>query len=96
MTDSEHPLRTAVTTEAGCRTRQELAGDVLDCLLEGCQVIGRDWTNDYVNAAVAVQGRRSGDELVGRTMMRSALVGRGRDSKGGATRHGADQAAARV
>ena len=69
VTDSDDPLRTALTSEVEHRTRQELAGDVLDCLLEGCQVIGSDWTYIYVNAAAAAQGRRSGDELAGRTMM---------------------------
>jgi two-component system cell cycle sensor histidine kinase/response regulator CckA len=42
---------------------------ILDSLLEGCQVIGRDWRYLYVNDAVARQGRRPKEELLGRTMM---------------------------
>jgi hypothetical protein len=46
-----------------------LAIDVLDRLLEGCQVVGFDWRYLYVNEAVAAQSRRQRHELVGRTMM---------------------------
>jgi two-component system, cell cycle sensor histidine kinase and response regulator CckA len=42
---------------------------VLDCLHEGCQVIGFDFTYLYVNEAAARQGRRTKADLVGRTMM---------------------------
>lgn len=45
-----------------------VAQDVLDTLLEGCQVIGFDYRYLYVNGAVVKQGRRSRDELIGRTM----------------------------
>jgi two-component system, cell cycle sensor histidine kinase and response regulator CckA len=38
-------------------------------LLEGIQVIGRDWTYLYLNDAAARHGRRPGPELLGRTMM---------------------------
>jgi two-component system, cell cycle sensor histidine kinase and response regulator CckA len=47
----------------------ELAADVLDHLLEGCQVIGFDFTYVYVNEAAATQGRRACGELVGRPMV---------------------------
>jgi len=43
--------------------------DLLDGLLEGCQVIGRDWRYLYVNEAAAAQGRRAREDLLGRTMM---------------------------
>jgi two-component system cell cycle sensor histidine kinase/response regulator CckA len=46
-----------------------VARDVLDSLLEGCQVIGFDWTYLYVNGTIARDGRRSKEELLGRTMM---------------------------
>ena len=46
-----------------------VARDVLEALLEGCQVIGFDWTYLYVNETVASQGRRSKAQLLGRTMM---------------------------
>jgi putative nucleotidyltransferase with HDIG domain/PAS domain S-box-containing protein len=42
---------------------------VLDGLLEGRQIIGFDWRYIYVNDAVARQGRKTKDELLGRTMM---------------------------
>jgi PAS domain S-box-containing protein len=43
--------------------------DTLDSLLEGCQLIGRDWRYLYVNEAVCRQGRKAREELLGRTMM---------------------------
>lgn len=46
-----------------------VAISVLDNLLEGCQVIGFDWTYLFVNSTVAAQGKRSKEELLGRTMM---------------------------
>src|ERR1700752_3986358 len=41
---------------------------VLDNLMEGCQVISFDYRYLYVNDAVAKQGRRSKEELLGNTM----------------------------
>lgn len=41
----------------------------LDNLLEGCQIISRDWRYLYVNDAVAMQGRQSKEALLGHTMM---------------------------
>ncbi|HEV7765773.1 MAG TPA: PAS domain S-box protein [Thermoanaerobaculia bacterium] len=43
----------------------------LDNLLEGCQIIDRDWRYVYVNPTAARQGGRTVDELVGRTMEES-------------------------
>jgi PAS domain S-box-containing protein len=43
--------------------------ELMDHLLEGCQVIGPDWRYLYVNEAVAVHGRTTRDRLLGRTMM---------------------------
>ncbi|MCC6876068.1 MAG: response regulator [Sandaracinaceae bacterium] len=45
-----------------------VAVDVLESLLEGCQVIGFDWRYLYVNERAASQGRRPKEELLGRTM----------------------------
>lgn len=42
---------------------------ILDNLLEGCQVLSADWRYLYVNEAVARHGRRTRNELLGRTMM---------------------------
>jgi len=47
----------------------KVARDVLESLLEGCQVIGFDFRYLYVNATVAAQGQRSKEQLIGRTMM---------------------------
>lgn len=41
----------------------------IDEMIEGLQIIDRDWRYVYVNAAVAKQGRKSKSELIGRTMM---------------------------
>jgi PAS domain S-box-containing protein len=46
-----------------------LPRDVLDRLIEGCQVIGFDWTYLYVNDALVAQGRLPREALLGRTMM---------------------------
>jgi PAS domain S-box-containing protein len=41
----------------------------LDNMLEGCQIIGFDWRYLYVNKAVALQGKQTKEDLLGRTMM---------------------------
>jgi PAS domain S-box-containing protein len=41
----------------------------LDTMMEGCQIIGRDWRYLYLNEVAVQQGRRPGAELLGRTMM---------------------------
>ena len=38
----------------------ELPRQVLDNLLEGCQVIGADWTYRYLNDVAVVHARRDG------------------------------------
>lgn len=40
----------------------------LDNLIEGCQIIGPDWRYLYINEAAARQGRKSKEQLLGRTM----------------------------
>ena len=54
--------RTKPVTQA--RYRQ-----TLDSLLEGCQIIDRDWRYIYINEAAARHGRRTPDQLLHRTMM---------------------------
>ena len=44
-------------------------GPIFDKVLEGCQVISPHYRYLYVNEAVARHGRRTVDELLGRTMM---------------------------
>jgi two-component system cell cycle sensor histidine kinase/response regulator CckA len=51
------------------RSPDQTSLSVLDTLLEGCQVISHDWKYLYLNGAVARQGRRTREELLGRTMM---------------------------
>ena len=46
----------------------KVALHVLDCLLEGCQVVGFDCRYLYVNRTVAQQARREPEDLLGRTM----------------------------
>ena len=46
-----------------------MAVDVLDSLLEGCQVIGPDWRYQFLNTTAARQGGKSREELLGQTMM---------------------------
>ncbi len=55
--------------DEGERSFDRVARDVLDSLLEGCQVISPDWRYVYVNDAVVEQGRKSRESLLGRTMM---------------------------
>ena len=59
----------AMTGEQDHALRESLPRNILDSLLEGCQVIGFDWRYLYVNEAAARQGRRPKEELLGRTMM---------------------------
>jgi signal transduction histidine kinase len=53
---------------AGAPTDDRVARDVLESLLEGCQVIGFDLRYLFVNGVVAAQARRRSDELLGRTI----------------------------
>lgn len=46
-----------------------VAQDVLESLLEGCQVIDPEYRYVFVNETVVKQGQRSKDQLLGRTMM---------------------------
>ncbi len=46
----------------------ELCKEALDALGEGIQVISPDWRYLYVNQALARQGRKGRDELLGKTM----------------------------
>jgi len=58
---SQHPgFAAGITPEVFLRT--------LDRLIEGCQVISREYRYLYVNDAVATQGRRTREELLGRRM----------------------------
>ncbi len=43
--------------------------DILDQMLEGCQIIGFDWRYNYLNPAAELHNRRSRDELLGNRYM---------------------------
>lgn len=42
---------------------------VLDSIMEGIQIIGFDFRYNYINDAAATQGRKSKEDLLGKTMM---------------------------
>lgn len=48
---------------------QLLDFEMLDNLLEGCQIIDFEWKYIYLNDAAIVHGQKSREELLGRTMM---------------------------
>jgi len=50
------------------RASEERFRSIADNMLEGFQIIGRDWRYQYVNDAAAAHGRRAKDELLGRTL----------------------------
>jgi two-component system cell cycle sensor histidine kinase/response regulator CckA len=58
-----------MTDGSAAGAMDRIALEVLESLLEGCQVIGFDYRYLYVNDVVAAQGQRSREELLGRTMM---------------------------
>jgi len=71
----EHVMVAAVrdTTERermdlALRQSEALFRHTLDSMLEGCQIIDRDWRYRYVNAAAAAQGRQDASTLIGRSM----------------------------
>jgi PAS domain S-box-containing protein len=43
----------------------------LDSVIEGYQIIDQDWRYVYINEAAARQGRRTKEELIGKTMMQA-------------------------
>ncbi len=55
--------------EQELQTSRERYGNILDNMLEGCQILDRDWYYLYVNEAAAKHSRRAREELLGRTMM---------------------------
>ena len=56
-------------SDRGSHSIDTIAQDVLASLVEGCQVIGFDWTYLYLNDAAVVQARQPREKLLGRTMM---------------------------
>ena len=53
---------------AALSDKETLFRHTLDSMIEGCQIIDRNWRYCYVNGAAAAQGLQAADALVGRTM----------------------------
>jgi PAS domain S-box-containing protein len=51
------------------RTSEKRYQGTLDTLMEGCQIIDREWHYVYVNEAAATQGQSTREALIGKTMM---------------------------
>ena len=64
-----HDITERKKAESALRASEERYHKTLDSILEGGQIIGRDWRYLYVNDAVAKQGRMAKKDLVGHTMM---------------------------
>lgn len=72
MKDAASPAESApgsVGAESRVVPVEELSREVLDALLEGCQIIGFDYRYLYVNDVLAAQSRKAREDLLGRTMM---------------------------
>ncbi len=54
---------------AALSDKETLFRHTLDSMIEGCQIIDREWRYRYVNGAAAAQGLQPAEALVGRTMM---------------------------
>lgn len=67
MADAAEQGRDDAPAQGGLQA-ERVALDVLDSLLEGCQVIDREWRYVFVNDTVVRQGKRAREELIGRTM----------------------------
>lgn len=50
-------------------SRARELNETLDCMLEGIQIISKDWKYLYLNKAAANQGKQSKESLIGHTMM---------------------------
>jgi len=57
--------------EAALRESETRFRGTLDRMLEGCQIIDRDWRYVYVNQTAAEQGRHRIEDLVGKSMLAS-------------------------
>jgi len=56
-------------SEEALRRSESRFRNTLERLMEGCQIISRDWRYLYVNEVAARHGHRTADELIGRTML---------------------------
>ncbi len=51
------------------RAAAERYGEMMDPMLEGCQILDYDWRYLYLNPAIAAQSRRPNSELLGRSFV---------------------------
>ncbi|MET0263282.1 MAG: PAS domain S-box protein [Rariglobus sp.] len=56
-------------SELALRTSEQRFRATLDNLMEGCQIMGRDWAYVYINPAAAVHNRRPAESMIGKTIM---------------------------
>lgn len=67
--ESDKPATGRVVTPKRLKSSKKNNHDILDDMLEGCQIIGYDWRYLYVNDAVIEHSRQSREKLLGHTMM---------------------------
>ncbi len=58
-----------VRSAEALREGEQRMRSMLDAMLEGCQIIGFDWTYRYLNDAAARHGRRPMEQLIGRSFV---------------------------
>ena len=54
--------------EEASRESEERFRTTLDCVMEGCQLVGFDWRYLYLNGAAALHNRRPNEEILGKKM----------------------------
>jgi PAS domain S-box-containing protein len=64
-----HEITARKENEARIEESEKRYRTTLDGMMEGCQIIDRDWRYVYINPTAARQGQYSPERLTGRTMM---------------------------
>ncbi len=62
-------ITTRKQAEDALRKSENRFRTTLDCMMEGCQIIGFDWRYLYVNEVAATQGKSTKEQLLGRTIL---------------------------
>lgn len=57
--------------EEALRASEQLFRSTLENMMEGCQIVGRDWRYVYLNEIAAGHGQKPVEKLIGRTMQES-------------------------
>ncbi|UXI70207.1 ATP-binding protein [Tahibacter amnicola] len=63
-----HDITDRKRDEMALRRSEMRYRGTLDCMLEGCQIIDRDWRYAYLNDAAAAHGRQPKEALLGRKL----------------------------